>query len=114
MNLPISKNKLIFLVFGSIFGLLMSMLTKKMFLDMFQWSLYYKSERDIPMLSYNHAFSHKDLQDTEGPDEIVVFHKKNESVHKDMNLVARKLAEKVRVLCWIMTQPDNHKSKVFG
>ena len=104
MYVPISKNKLISLAIGSFFGLLMSLLTKKMFWDLkqkSQWSLYYKS-----------AFSQKDLPDTDGPDEIVVFHKENESVHKDMDLVARKLAERVRVLCWIMTQPDNHKSKV--
>ena len=31
------------------------------------------------------------------------------SVHREE---ARDLARKVRVLCWIMTQPENHKTKV--
>ena len=48
-----------------------------------------------------------------GPNEIVVFHNTKESVfHKDEDGIARELAEKVKVLCWVMTQPDNHKSKV--
>ena len=47
-----------------------------------------------------------------GPEEIVIFHSSNESIHKDEDIVARDLAQKVKVLCWIMTQPDNHKGKV--
>ena len=47
-----------------------------------------------------------------GPEEIVIFHSSNESIHKDEDIVARELAQKVKVLCWIMTQPDNHKGKV--
>ena len=27
---------------------------------------------------------------------------------------AEELAKKVRVLCWVMTGPDNHKTKVIG
>jgi len=26
---------------------------------------------------------------------------------------ARRLAEEVRVLCWVMTTPENHKEKAF-
>ena len=29
----------------------------------------------------------------------------------DEDLVAKELAEKIRVLCWIMTAPDNHEKK---
>ena len=35
---------------------------------------------------------------------------KNVSVHREEE--ARDLTRKVRVLCWIMTQPENHKLKV--
>jgi glycoprotein-N-acetylgalactosamine 3-beta-galactosyltransferase len=28
-------------------------------------------------------------------------------------LHARRLADEVRVLCWVMTNPENHKSKAF-
>ena len=34
---------------------------------------------------------------------------KNDSLHRDE---ARDLTRKVSVLCWIMTQPENHKIKV--
>ena len=48
-----------------------------------------------------------------GPNEIVVFHNTKESVyHKDEDGITRDLAEKVKVLCWVMTQPGSHKSKV--
>ena len=35
---------------------------------------------------------------------------KNTSVYREE---AMDLARKVRVLCWIMTQPENHKKKVI-
>ena len=43
----------------------------------------------------------------------VVLHSKDEEAHKDEDDVAGELSEKVRVLCWIMTAPQNHKSKVI-
>ena len=112
MNVIISKTTVLAFIIGIIFGLSVSLLTIDMFLQVpnykSQWSLFCKRERR----TQSHAHSHMDLQDVDSPEEILVFHKKNESVHKDEELVARKLSEKVRVLCWIMTQPDNHKSKV--
>ena len=60
----------------------------------------------------NHAHSHEDLEDAEGPDDIVIFHNENETLHKNEDNVAKELAQKVKILCWIMTQPANHKSKV--
>ena len=97
MHIPISKNTVIAWIIGSIFGLLVSLL---LFDNI--------SERGTKNSS--HAHSHEDLLYEEGPDGIPEFH--NESVHKGEDLVAKKLAESVRVLCWIMTQPKNHKSKV--
>ena len=36
----------------------------------------------------------------------------NTSVNRDEDLVSSEMAEQVRMLCWIMTQPQNLKSKV--
>ena len=43
----------------------------------------------------------------------VVLHSKDEEAHKDEDEVAGELSEKVRVLCWIMTAPKNHESRVI-
>ena len=124
MQVPISKNIVIALIIGFIFGLSVSLFTinKTQYLPNYsrnflrtlqsQWSQYYNSEEGSHPL-HGHAHSHEDLEDAEGPDDIVVFHNTNESVyHKDEDGMARELAEKIKVLCWIMTQPKNHKSKV--
>ena len=97
MHIPISKNTVIAWIIGSIFGLSVSLL---LFDNI--------SERSTQNSS--HAHSHGDLKDAKGPDRIPEFPSKNKSKGED--LVAKKLAESVRVLCWIMTQPKNHKSKV--
>ena len=124
MQVPISKNIVIALIIGFIFGLSVSLFTinKTQYLPNYsrnflrtlqsQWSQYYNSEEGSHP-PHGHAHSHEDLEDAEGPDDIVVFHNTNESVyHKDEDGMAKELAEKVKVLCWIMTQPKNHKSKV--
>ena len=72
----------------------------------------HENHRDTTHKVDHHAHSHEDLEDTEGPEDIVIFHNENETVHRNEDNVARELAQKVKILCWIMTQPDNHKSKV--
>ena len=106
MPVPISKNTVFAWIVGLIFGSFV--LHVPMYKS--QWSLFNKS--DTPSPFHSHAHSHRDLQDAEGPEKILVFHEKNDSFHKDEDLVASKLAEKVRVLCWISTHPENHKRKV--
>ena len=71
-----------------------------------------ENHRDTSHKVDHHAHSHEDLEDAEGPEDIVIFHNENETVHRNEDNVARELAQKVKILCWIMTQPDNHKSKV--
>ena len=41
----------------------------------------------------------------------MVFHD-GEEVHQGEDQVAQQLAREVRVLCWVMTNPENHKTKV--
>ena len=54
---------------------------------------------------------HSHLEESSGPKGEVVFHEDGH-VHDGEDKVAQKLAGEVRVLCWIMTQPKNHKKKV--
>lgn len=64
-----------------------------------------------PMYSHD-PHHHSVLDNVQGPD-IGSFgvHSQEEAFHKDEDKVARKLAQKVRVLCWVMTSPKNHNLK---
>ena len=110
MRVAIPKNIVIAFVIGCIFGLSVSLFTINLtqylpiyntnILRLFnsQWFHYNLHP------SHGRAHMHEDLEDAEGP--------RNES--NDEDLVARQLSEKVKVLCWVMTQPKNHKSKVWN
>ncbi|XP_071526936.1 glycoprotein-N-acetylgalactosamine 3-beta-galactosyltransferase 1-like [Panulirus ornatus] len=58
-----------------------------------------------------HPMSHEDLKGEEIPDEPLTNHNPDELHHKGENIEAARLAEKVRVLCWIMTRPETHLKK---
>lgn len=45
----------------------------------------------------------------DGPDEPLEFH--DQWTHADDDLKAKELAKQVRVLCWVMTGPENHQTK---
>jgi len=53
---------------------------------------------------------HSHLDGEVGPTEPVVFHD-DQHLHDKERGDAEELAKKVRVLCWVMTGPDNHKTK---
>ena len=55
---------------------------------------------------------HSELEAAAGPVTEVVFHSKEEEAHKGEDKLAAELAEKVKVLCWVMTGPTNHQAKV--
>lgn len=57
-------------------------------------------------------FDHSHMEDMTGPTEKVIFHD-DEDVHDGEDSVAKELAKDVRVLCWVMTGPQNHKSKAI-
>nr|CAD7198588.1 unnamed protein product [Timema douglasi] len=55
---------------------------------------------------------HSDLENLENiPMGSMGEHGHDEEFHKDEDLVAREMAKKVRVLCWVMTNPKNHDKK---
>jgi len=133
MIFKVSKNVVISLGIGFIFGLSVSLLTinsdkilpnygREFFFDLkSQWQHNIHQQQvntsdnnhDLTQSEHidHHAHNHEELENATGPEEIVIFHSSNESIHKDEDIVARDLAQKVKVLCWIMTQPDNHKGK---
>ena len=57
---------------------------------------------------------HSELEGVSGPVREVVFHNKEEEAHQGEDNLAAELAEKVKVLCWVMTGPKNHQAKVNG
>ncbi|KZC04610.1 Glycoprotein-N-acetylgalactosamine 3-beta-galactosyltransferase 1 [Dufourea novaeangliae] len=76
--------------------------------------------RDVPytfnwftggLTSSRDPHHYSELESEVGPDTEVKFHSEYEDFHKGEDEVARDLAKKVRVLCWIMTGPKNHQSK---
>jgi len=54
---------------------------------------------------------HEGLEDEAGPLQDVSRHADDELMHRNQDTVAKKLYNEVRVLCWVMTQPSNHKKK---
>ena len=59
-----------------------------------------------------HGHNGQDLKYAEGPEEEGGQHDVHDQAHASENAtVANKLYDEVRVLCWIMTNPSNHKKK---
>lgn len=53
-----------------------------------------------------------DLIDAEGPEKDVGYHASHEEAHALENkTVALRLYSEVKILCWIMTNPQNHQKK---
>lgn len=55
---------------------------------------------------------HSDKEYNQGPDiSEMGGHGRDEQHHRGEDIEAQKLAKKVRVLCWVMTNPKNHEKK---
>jgi len=61
--------------------------------------------------SIHDPHSHKDLRNASGPRKIVKFNDSHAHTHIGEKFVADQLFKEVKVLCWIMTGPQNHDSK---
>lgn len=61
---------------------------------------------------HGHAHSGAEMKNAEGPEKDGGQHDMHDQAHAMENAsVANKLYDEVRVLCWIMTNPANHKKK---
>lgn len=55
-----------------------------------------------------------DLHDAVGPEADVGFHEIHDDTHKyENNSIAQQLYKEVKILCWVMTSPSNHKKKAI-
>ncbi|KAK7601001.1 hypothetical protein V9T40_008442 [Parthenolecanium corni] len=59
--------------------------------------------------SYVDRHSHFDPESSDI--NIVALKNSDEMQHQDEDLIASRLKEKIRVLCWVMTAPQNHRKK---
>lgn len=63
-------------------------------------------------IHHHDPHSHSEMDTLVEPQvESFGHHNADEEAHRGEDVIAKKLAEQVRVLCWIMTSPSNHKLK---
>lgn len=53
------------------------------------------------------------MESEAGPSKEVSDHEPDEDMHKGADIEAQSLAKDVRVLCWVMTSPANHRKKAI-
>jgi glycoprotein-N-acetylgalactosamine 3-beta-galactosyltransferase len=111
--MALSKQSLLAAVVGFVLGLVLSqLLSDKQALgyrDDVLSVLQRQWEQIRPILSTQPP-SGLHLEGQEGPKDPVIFHD-DSHVHEGEDLLAQQLAKEVRVLCWIMTGPENHVTK---
>lgn len=61
--------------------------------------------------SVHDPHNHADLEGAAGPEQVVTFNDSAAHTHKGESQVAEQLFKQYRVLCWIMTGPQNHDTK---
>ncbi|XP_042207567.1 glycoprotein-N-acetylgalactosamine 3-beta-galactosyltransferase 1-like isoform X3 [Homarus americanus] len=64
-----------------------------------------------PQSIESHAHNHDELESAAGPMDNVAMHSSHEAHHAGEAVEAEILKDKVRVLCWVMTNPTNHQKK---
>ncbi|XP_057321015.1 glycoprotein-N-acetylgalactosamine 3-beta-galactosyltransferase 1-like [Microplitis mediator] len=90
-----------------------------MIFGFFSACLLITATKDVPhMLSWMPGRSslrdphhYSELDNELGPNVEVNFHGNDEDFHKGEDKVAQEMAKKIRVLCWVMTNPKNHQTK---
>lgn len=61
--------------------------------------------------SVHDPHNHADLENAKGPENVVTFNDSSQHTHVGEGAVAEQLFKKYRVLCWILTGPQNHDTK---
>lgn len=105
---------LVTLIFGTVLGFMFATFITSSTSNRAPWlpEYYHSKEAPPPIVSDPHT-GH-DLKDAAGPEQDVGFHGDHEEAHAhENNSLANQLYREVRVLCWIMTNPSNHKKKAL-
>jgi len=104
---PFTKNFILTLSLGVTFGFFFAFL----FLNSNRFAQW--EPRGPPPVNdrFRLPFSHNDLESLAGPESEVHLHSPDEWTHQGEASLAKEMAKKVRVACWIMTMPENHDKK---
>lgn len=103
---------LVTLIFGTVLGFVFATLITSS-TNRAPWLPEYYHSREAPAIVSDPHTGHE-LKGAEGPEQEVGYHASHEEVHAHENSsLAKQLYRDVRVLCWIMTNPSNHKAKAL-
>ncbi|XP_055594162.1 glycoprotein-N-acetylgalactosamine 3-beta-galactosyltransferase 1-like [Uranotaenia lowii] len=104
---------LVTLIFGTVLGFMFATFITSNNSRVPSFPEYYHSRGSPPPIVSDPHTGH-DLKDAAGPEKDVGFHAAHEEAHAHENSsMANQLQREVRVLCWIMTNPSNHKKKAL-
>jgi glycoprotein-N-acetylgalactosamine 3-beta-galactosyltransferase len=100
-NNPMRRTNMVTLFFGVTLGFFLAIL------------LQFSPKSDYAPMHGDPHFG-RDLYDASGPEIDVGFHEAHDDTHFYENTtVAQQLYKEVKILCWIMTNPKNHKKKAI-
>uniref|UniRef100_A0A2M4CJC7 Glycoprotein-N-acetylgalactosamine 3-beta-galactosyltransferase 1 n=1 Tax=Anopheles darlingi TaxID=43151 RepID=A0A2M4CJC7_ANODA len=101
------------LLFGTVVGFMFATFLTSSTVKVNPWLPEYYHHRDAPPVASD-PHTGNELRDAFGPEKDVGKHASNEEVHAHENSsLSQQLQREVRVLCWIMTNPTNHKQKAL-
>uniref|UniRef100_A0AAG5D8A7 Glycoprotein-N-acetylgalactosamine 3-beta-galactosyltransferase 1 n=1 Tax=Anopheles atroparvus TaxID=41427 RepID=A0AAG5D8A7_ANOAO len=103
------SRKFITLLFGTVLGFMLATLISS---TTVQLPEYYRQREPPTVVSDPHTGN--DLREAAGPEQDVGQHGAHEEGHALENAsLAQQLQREVRILCWVMTNPSNHKKKAL-
>ncbi|XP_058062191.1 glycoprotein-N-acetylgalactosamine 3-beta-galactosyltransferase 1-like [Anopheles bellator] len=101
------------LLFGTVLGFMFATFITYSTERQQPWLPEYYHQREAPSVASDPHTGHE-LRDAAGPEKDVGKHGSHEEVHAHENSsLAQQLQREVRVLCWVMTNPSNHKKKAL-
>ncbi|XP_050544355.1 glycoprotein-N-acetylgalactosamine 3-beta-galactosyltransferase 1-like isoform X2 [Daktulosphaira vitifoliae] len=107
----ISKNSLLTFLIGVVFGLFFAYTVISVSECHFKDIAIFPSKYSYKIYRDPHSHGHNDDGETIDDNIEIKSHGENETLHFQEDTVAQELKKKMRVLCWIMTNPNTHMKK---